>query len=111
MSAARKDLPPPADDALADALRRRLHRDETPATSGDISRTPRTSATGATGATDPQPVSVRRSWYMPRASADALAAAIEDLHFATRRPKQEVIAALIAVALEHQEEARQRLTG
>ena len=48
---------------------------------------------------------------MPKASADALAAAIEDLHFTTRRPKHEVLAALIEVALEHQQTAMKRLTG
>ena len=41
----------------------------------------------------------RRSWYMPKASADSLAVAIEDLHFATRRPKHEVLAALVDAAL------------
>ena len=28
-----------------------------------------------------------RSWYMPKASADRLAALVDDVHFATRLPK------------------------
>lgn len=53
----------------------------------------------------------RRSWYMPKAVADALADAVEDLHYATRRPKHEVLKALVEVALEHRGEARDRLRG
>lgn len=53
----------------------------------------------------------RRSWYMPRATADALAEVVEDLHFDTRRPKHEVLRALVEVALEHRGEARARLKG
>lgn len=110
MSAARKNLPPPDDDGLGVALRRRLTRDEEPATSGDTSRTDRTSRTGARSASPARPpATVRRSWYMPASSAEALARAIDDLHYATRRPKHEVIAALVAVALEHAEDARARL--
>ena len=46
---------------------------------------------------------------MPAATADALAAAVDDLHYETRRPKHEVLAALVAVALEHLDQARNRL--
>lgn len=48
----------------------------------------------------------RRSWYMPRDSAEALAAAVDDLHWSTRRPKHEIVAALVAVAVRHADEAR-----
>jgi hypothetical protein len=48
---------------------------------------------------------------MPAATADALAAAVDDLHYATRRPKGDVLTALIAVALAHQDEAHQRLAA
>jgi len=51
----------------------------------------------------------RRSWYMPRESADALAQLVDDLHYATRRPKHEVLAAVIAVALVHRSEIENRL--
>jgi len=54
------------------------------------------------------PAMDRRSWYMPKASADALAAAVEELHYRTRRPKHAVMAALVAVALEHLDEVQQR---
>ncbi len=57
------------------------------------------------------PTMDRRSWYMPKTAADALAAAVDDLHYATRQPKHAVLAALLAVALEHQDDACQRLTG
>ncbi|RIH58440.1 hypothetical protein D3C59_33435 [Streptomyces sp. SHP22-7] len=53
----------------------------------------------------------RRSWYMPRASADSLAEVVEDLHYDTRQPKHEVLRALVEVALEHRAEARARLKG
>lgn len=52
----------------------------------------------------------RRSWYMPKASADALADAVEDLHYATRRPKHEVLAALIDAALASRGDVQARLT-
>lgn len=52
----------------------------------------------------------RRSWYMPRETADALAAAVEDLHYATRQPKHAILAALVAAALEHTNEVRKRLS-
>lgn len=42
----------------------------------------------------------RRSWYMPKATAERLAEAVEELHFTTRQPKHVVLAALIGVALE-----------
>jgi hypothetical protein len=53
----------------------------------------------------------RRSWYMPKSSADALADAVEDLHFDTRRPKHEVLRALVEVALAHRGEAAAKLKG
>lgn len=52
----------------------------------------------------------RRSWYMSKAVAGALAEEVEELHFTTRRPKHEVLAALITVAMEHRDEVRARLT-
>lgn len=46
---------------------------------------------------------------MPRGTADALAAAIEDLYWSTHRPKHEVLAALVDTALAHPDEVRRRL--
>ncbi|MDX3064017.1 hypothetical protein PV518_17810 [Streptomyces sp. ND04-05B] len=51
----------------------------------------------------------RRSWYMPQASADALADIVDDLHYATRQPKHEVLRVLVDVALEHRSDITQRL--
>ncbi|MFF8577060.1 hypothetical protein ACF06L_38140 [Streptomyces sp. NPDC015408] len=51
----------------------------------------------------------RRSWYMPKESADALAAAVEELHFATRQPKHVIMAALVSVALEQLPAVEQRI--
>lgn len=51
----------------------------------------------------------RRSWYMPKESADALAAALDELHFTTRQPKHVVMAALVAVALEQLPAVEQRV--
>jgi hypothetical protein len=52
----------------------------------------------------------RRSWYMPEASAEALADAVQDLYWSTHRPKHQVLAALVETALAHQDEVRARLT-
>lgn len=51
----------------------------------------------------------RRSWYMPKASADALAATVDDLHFATRKPKHEILAALVDIALAARADIQARL--
>ncbi|MFJ9799862.1 hypothetical protein [Streptomyces sp. NPDC101145] len=51
----------------------------------------------------------RRSWYMPKQTADALAEVVEELHFETRQPKYVVLSELIAMALEQHEAAVQRL--
>ncbi|MFD8534320.1 hypothetical protein ACFV0L_43620 [Streptosporangium canum] len=53
----------------------------------------------------------RRSWYMPAESAAALAQLVDDLHFGTRRPKHEVLTAIVAVAGAHRAEIEKRLSG
>lgn len=40
----------------------------------------------------------RRSWYAERGAVDALAAAVDDIHFATRAPKHEIVSALFHAA-------------
>ena len=45
-----------------------------------------------------------RSWYMPKASADRLAALIDDVHFATRLPKHLIMGALVNVIDRHRDE-------
>jgi len=54
---------------------------------------------------------VSRSWYMSRELVDRLAAAVDDMHFRTRRPKAEVLGALVDVALEHEADIEARLGG
>jgi hypothetical protein len=60
----------------------------------------------------PAPPQMRhRSWYLAADVAERLAAAVDDIHFRTRRPKHEVLGAALAVALEHQDEIMARLTA
>jgi hypothetical protein len=51
-----------------------------------------------------------RSFYMRSDVADRLAAVVDDLHYATRRPRHEVLAALVDVTLGHRAEIEARLT-
>jgi len=51
----------------------------------------------------------RRSWYMPKESAEALAAMVDDIHFATRKPKYEILAAVVAEALARRSAIERRL--
>jgi predicted transcriptional regulator len=53
-------------------------------------------------ATAPPAPMRRRSWYIPQDIADRVAAMVDDIHYATRRPKHEVLAAALAIAVEHQ---------
>ncbi|MEU2630597.1 hypothetical protein [Kitasatospora sp. NPDC007106] len=46
---------------------------------------------------------------MPEETADALAAAVEELHWQTRQPKHVVLTVLLRGALQHQAEAAHRL--
>jgi hypothetical protein len=59
------------------------------------------------------PAKSHRSWYLDTAVADRLAAVVDDIHYRTRRPKHEVLAATVTIALEHQDaiEARVRAEG
>jgi hypothetical protein len=59
----------------------------------------------------PAPPPMRhRSFYMRSDVADRLAAVVDDLHFSTRRPRHEVLAALVDVTLGHRAEIEARLT-
>jgi hypothetical protein len=42
----------------------------------------------------------RRSWYTSTAVADAFSAAVDDIHHRTRVPKHQVVAALLAAAVD-----------
>lgn len=50
-----------------------------------------------------------RSWYLRADVAERLAAAVTDLHFTTRQPRHEVLAAVIEVALGHRAEIEAQL--
>jgi hypothetical protein len=52
----------------------------------------------------------KRSLYMSAAVAERLDTAVDDIHYSTRRPKHEVLAAAVAVALDHRAEIEARLT-
>ncbi len=45
-----------------------------------------------------------RSWYMPKASAERLAALVDDVHFETRLPKHVIMGALVNVIDRHRDE-------
>jgi len=45
-----------------------------------------------------------RSWYMPKGSADQLAALVDDIHFATRLPKHLIMGAAVNVLGRHRDE-------
>ena len=63
----------------------------------------------AQGPSATEPAMVRRSWYLARGTADGLAAVVDDLHHETRKPRHEVLAAIVATALGHLDEARGKL--
>ena len=50
-----------------------------------------------------------RSFYMRSVVADQLSEVVDDLHYATRQPRHEVLAALVDVALRHRAEIEERL--
>lgn len=101
-----KKLPPPKSGAgLSEALRSR-HADADPAEREDT--TPAQTRAGSAAKSKVQ--RVRRSWYLSETTADALAEAVEDLHFATRQPKNVILDALIAAALEQRDTVAASLT-
>lgn len=62
------------------------------------------------GMPSPPPMA-HRSWYLAADVAERLAAVVDDIHFATRRPKHEVLGAAVAVALEHRDDIEARLAA
>jgi hypothetical protein len=61
--------------------------------------------------TPPRPPMAHRSWYLRADVAESLADVVTDLHFTTRRPRHEVLAAVIEVAVGHRAEIAARLTS
>jgi hypothetical protein len=56
-----------------------------------------------------RPPMAHRSWYLRADVADSLADVVTDLHFTTRRPRHEILAAVIRVAVDHRAEIEARL--
>jgi hypothetical protein len=50
-----------------------------------------------------------RSFWIHSDVADALTSTVDDLHFTQRRPKHEVLSAVVATALAHKDEILARL--
>ena len=60
--------------------------------------------------TPERPPMAHRSWYLRADVAEHLADVVTDLHYATRRPRHEVLAAVIEVAIDgHRAEIEARL--
>lgn len=83
--------PSSAEPAAAPVPRRAQATPRIPARTAMPASSGRTAGPGSTASL--------RSWYMTPACAQALAEAVDNLHFATRAPKYEVLAAIVRVAL------------
>lgn len=112
-----KSLPPPAGGQDLTALLRSRHVQPEAAVPPEKPVSPPVLAEALNRLHRPQPASKRvttemdrRSWYMPRASADALAEAVESLHWETRQPKHAVLAALIEAALQQRDQVARKLS-
>jgi hypothetical protein len=94
--------------ALVDQGRQQLeHAAASPsATSPDRTDKPAEAAAPAAPAKPPAAAGdmTMRSWYMPKASADRLAALVDDVHFATRLPKHLIMGAVVNVIDRHRDE-------
>lgn len=110
--------PPSGTDELTEMLRQRRVRTDDPASTPKGNPAPVAPVVPVAPPVPPAPARKprsqgtgmdRRSWYMPKVSADALADAVEDLHYDTRQPKHEVLRVLVEIALEHRAEIRSRL--
>jgi hypothetical protein len=52
----------------------------------------------------------RRSWYTDTETADAFAAAVDDIHHSTRAPKHEVVSALLRAAVDQADQVQDSLS-
>lgn len=118
----RKSLPPaPGGDHLAAALRARHQSDPTsvphrpPAVEDPPPAVPNqpqpetAQATARVPEQKPRSTMVRRSWYLPAETADALAELVDDLHHETRAPRHVIWAAIGAQLAAQREQLRDRL--
>lgn len=105
MSRRRKDLEPPLTrSGLSETLR---HREE--ALRSRYNTDDSGNATSASRQTKDENTTSRRSWYMDTASADNLTRLVDDLHYASRKPKHQVLAAIVAEAMERKDSIAARL--
>jgi len=56
-----------------------------------------------------RPPMAHRSWYLRADVATRLADVVTDLHYSTRRPRHEVLAAVIGFAVDHRAEIEAQL--
>lgn len=120
---ARRRVPPPSTDLSTAAVFRGRYSQDDPSTDAPESTpsTPPTPDTGATGSTTNTPTTdatkstraevSRRSFYMRPATEQRLTELIDDVHFKTRVPKVDVLAAIVEVAQEHADEVWRKVGG
>lgn len=69
-----------------------------PAPTADPAPKPTAPAKAETKEAPEAPVMSRRSWYAEQEAVEALAAAVDEVHFATRVPKHAIVSELFRVA-------------
>lgn len=118
---ARKELPPPTGGDDLTALLRSRHvpvlppekpiNPPTEVVNSGLPPSPPESWPAVTPATRVRraPEMDRRSWYMPKTSADALAELVEGLFWETKQPKHAVLAALVEELVKHRAEVVTKL--
>ncbi len=108
MSAARKKPAAPDMGALKDdwgrltEMRRQEHEQQN---APEETPTPPSSSQSSAA----RPTMTRRSWYVDSEVADAFQAAVDDIHFATRVPKNVVVSRLLQAATERADEVAKNL--
>lgn len=98
MNAARKKTTGPDMGGLKDDWNRvaQLRQEEHTPPAPEAAPAPKPVAPTKAGQEAPE--MSRRSWYAEKEAVDALAAAVDDIHFATRAPKHEIVSALFHAA-------------
>ena len=91
------------DPAPAPSLNR-TDRSDRPDSSAKPARPAEAAKPAEPAAAKPAADMTMRSWYMPKASAERLAALVDDVHFATRLPKHLIMGAIVNVVDRHRDE-------